>query len=257
MLLTYDGRLLHGWQKQHPPGQAPLRTVEGVLEECLRPLVAQRIKFFPAGRTDAGVSATGQVVQFMAILADDTLPQLADRFNKALPQEVRCLDVGAAPKGFEVTACKWKRYIYTITPADATNAVLNAGGCGALDVGAMRAAAGRLLGTHDFASFQSKGGRVTTTRTLYRCDVDAEPQADLLRFTLEGDGFLYNMVRIVVGTILEVGLREREPTSVDAVLQAADRSSAGPTMPAAGLTLDHVEYEREHEAVAALQQTLV
>ena len=88
MVLSYEGSTFHGWQKQHPPGQAPLRTVEGVLEEHLRPVVAQRVKFFPSGRTDAGVSASGQVAQFDAILPDEALPGLADSFNMALPGQM-------------------------------------------------------------------------------------------------------------------------------------------------------------------------
>ena len=246
MLLAYDGRTFHGWQKQHPPGQAPLRTVEGVLEECLRPVIGQRLKFFPSGRTDAGVSAAGQVAQFDAVLAEVTLKGLVERFNVALPPEIRCLAVSPAQKGFEAMSCRWKRYIYTISPANATHAVLNSGGCRSLNIDAMHAACISLLGTHDFASFQTKGGRTSTTRTLYWCDASADH--DAVVFTLEGSGFLYNMVRIIVGTLLQVGLGEREPESMIAILHAADRERAGPTMPADGLSLDHVEYDMDHAA---------
>lgn len=247
MLLSYDGRTLHGWQKQHPPGQAPLRTVEGILEECLRPVLGQKLKFFPSGRTDAGVSASGQVVQFDVLLEQDAIPGLAAKFNEALPPEIRCLNVSPAPKGFEAMACKWKRYTYTISPSNATHAVLQAGGCNALDVAAMLAAGRYLLGTHDFASFQSEGGRKSTIRTLYRCDVATD--GDCIRFTLDGSGFLYNMARIIVGTLVQVGVGERDQESIGVLLKANDRAQAGPTMPAVGLSLDHVEYHVEHPAV--------
>ena len=290
MVLSYEGLNFHGWQKQTLNG-ATLRTVEGVLEESLRPLLSQGVKFWPSGRTDAGVSATGQVAQFDAVVEDDgaSLPAGAvtswvETFNAALPSDVRCLSVATTHKSFAANECHWKRYVYRINGDGA--AVLT--GClqmvgdpswrnvaagepqaaspalaSALDVDAMRSAARVLVGTHDFASFQSKGGRSTTVRTLHRCDVDLDGEG--LRFTLEGEGFLYNMVRIIAGTLVQVGLG-RGPAnehasggigeggggredggpegSIRAILEATDRARAGPTAPAAGLCLEHVEYER-------------
>ncbi|CAK0867514.1 unnamed protein product [Prorocentrum cordatum] len=110
----------------------------------------------------------------------------------------------------------------------------------------MRAAAGCLLGRHDFASFQSKGGRASTVRTLYRCDV-AEGGDGSLTVTLEANGFLYNMVRIIVGTLIEVGMGKRRSDDIERILEAADRGQAGPTAPAAGLCLEHVEYDVPNE----------
>mmetsp|Transcript_31027 Transcript_31027/g.101614 ORF Transcript_31027/g.101614 Transcript_31027/m.101614 type:complete len:133 (-) Transcript_31027:234-632(-) len=107
----------------------------------------------------------------------------------------------------------------------------------------MRRAGALLEGRRDFASFQSKGGRSTTVRTLHRCDV-RWCEGEGLAITLEGDGFLYNMARIVAGTLLQVGVGCRSASSVEQVLAAADRVAAGPTAPAAGLCLEHVEYER-------------
>jgi len=266
MVLSYEGGGFHGWQKQEL-ADGPLRTVEGVLEERLRPVLAQRVKFWPAGRTDAGVSARGQVAQFDAVLPESTaLTALTGAVNAALPPDVRCLSLALARKGSSTSACLWKRYVYRVEGEPA--AVLAAcrrvcqeargsgeggvgedragggeGGCGTVDVEAMRRAGALLEGRRDFASFQSKGGRSTTVRTLHRCDV-RWCEGEGLAITLEGDGFLYNMARIVAGTLLQVGVGCRSASSVEQVLAAADRVAAGPTAPAAGLCLEHVEYER-------------
>ena len=286
MVLSYDGVGFHGWQKQTQAGR-PLRTVESVLEDMLRPVLSQSLKFWPSGRTDAGVSALGQVAQFDAVVAPDVkddLRILVASFNAALPPDVRCVSLAPTHKSFSANECLWKRYVYTI-PGDAASVRSSClhlcgvygrdgsgGGEGAgassvrvwtisgagpppeadcaldvdigLDLQAMRRAAAQLVGTRDFASFQSKGGRSTTVRTLHRCDV-LYTQADGLTFVLEGDGFLYNMVRIVAGTLVEIGLRRSgiEAEGVSAILEATDRARAGPTAPAAGLCLEHVEYD--------------
>ena len=235
MTLSYQGGGFRGWQKQHPPGKAPLRTVESTLEECLRPVVQQKVRFFACGRTDAGVSAAALVAQFDCVLDDMREPVEADRlapmFNAALPADVRCLAVDPVAKDFNAMANLWKRYVYhvpgapaevlafcsrvaglgTFAPArDTNNAGAAADGAAAdvgsaeLDVAAMRSAAARLVGKHDFAGFQSRGGRATTVRTLYRCDVARDTGG--LRVTMEADGFLMHQCRIIAGTLIEVGL---------------------------------------------------
>ena len=271
MVISYDGRNFHGWQKQSPPNGPPLRTIEGVLEECLRPVLSQNAKFWPAGRTDAGVSASGQVVQFDAVFSEEQqqaehVAELAAKFNAALPTEVRVKTVAPTSRIFCANECKWKRYIYRI-PADEivakcqsmvgegrreASAVAEGSELAGssitpgelLELNDMRNAAAQLLGTHDFASFQSKGGRVSTVRTLHRCDVSCDV-SDGLTFTLEGNGFLYNMVRIIVGTLVQIGMRRASSVDIPAILEAADRAKAGPTAPAEGLCLDHVEYDRD------------
>ena len=292
MVLSYDGTMFHGWQKQQPPDQPSWpRTVEGVLEECLRPALSQRVKFWPSGRTDAGVSATGQVVQFDAVLPEALLPNLADTINAALPSDVRCMSIAQAARDFSANECLWKRYTYTV-PGDAAavqqaclsmvgalgGAEGDADAAPPLNLEAMREASARLVGTHDFAAFQSKGGRATTVRTLYRFDVEvvaeglrppphaggdsssSRRQRGGLVLTLEADGFLYNMVRILVGTVVQIGMGRRcsadcAAGSLDAteradiggyiegVLAGGERAKAGPKAPAAGLCLEHVEYE--------------
>lgn len=269
MVLSYDGDGFHGWQKQKPRGQEPPRTVEGVLEECLRPVLSQPLKFWPSGRTDAGVSATGQVANFDAVVPETTRAGLVEAFNDALPDDVRCISLTTTHKTFSANECLWKRYVYRIE-GDASTvhasclkllgydevgvlAAVNGGVSGApLELEAMRLAAERLQGSNDFASFQSKGGRSTTVRTLYRCDVRLGEGDEGCTFTLEGDGFLYNMVRIIVGTLIQVGLGRRSVDEVAGILQATDRARAGPTAPAVGLCLEHVEYDRPWTPLPAL-----
>ena len=205
-----------------------------------------------------------QTATFDAVLPEAMKGEgvLVEAFNGALPNDVRCVSIKPTTKAFAANECLWKRYVYRIDGDAATvrAACLKMSGNGALGTAdaddghplradEMQRAADRLLGEHDFASFQSKGGRSTTVRTLHRCEVTLD--ACGLAFKLEGDGFLYNMVRIIVGTLVQVGLGTRRVDEIADVLAAVDRARAGPTAPAAGLSLEHVEYERPWAAEAA------
>jgi tRNA pseudouridine38-40 synthase len=218
MRLSYEGVDFSGWQKQHPQDKEPLRTVEEVLEAVLRPALRQKVRFVPSGRTDAKVSAKGQVCEFDAVSEDATglpfflsgdragklelLSAMASNFNLLLPLDVRVLEVSVAPPGFCAMRALSKRYSYTL-PADP--AELEAFCRQVLqhtedrpmqqpDIATMNQAAAYLLGTHDFASFQSKGGRSTTTRTVTRCSFDCCPDGAIV-MTIVGSGFLLHMVR--------------------------------------------------------------
>ena len=256
LTLAYDGTGFHGWQKQHPPDAEPLRTVQGVVEGAVRSLVRQPIELTGASRTDAGVHAEGQVAAFTACTAIP-LDRLAKAINARLPADVEVRGAEIVPDDFEpIAGAVRKRYRYRIwnttqRPLGLRHLVYH--GWAELDLARMQDAAHRLVGTHDFEGLAAAGhGRTSTVRTIFACAVEARPTArpTALRRGLprdvyiyvEGDGFLYNMVRILAGTLYEVGRGRFEPSQVDAILATADRRLAGPTLPPQGLTLEWVAY---------------
>lgn len=244
LVIAYDGTDFHGWQKQEPPDRPPLRTVAGVVEDALRRVLRARLELVGASRTDAGVHARGQVAHVDAVLP---LPlcRLPAAVNSRLPDDVEVLGAESAPPGFDaIRSARSKQYRYRIfntarRPLGKRHCVWH---CWTpLDPAAMQAAAERLVGTHDFAGFAAAGhGRTTTVRTIHACGVWHD--APELHMVVEGDGFLYNMVRIIAGTLVEVGRGRFDPGVIDQVLLSGDRRQAGPTLPARGLCLEWVKY---------------
>jgi tRNA pseudouridine38-40 synthase len=242
LILEYDGRDFVGWQLQ--PRQQ--RSVQGVLHEAVRRVTGESVRVIGAGRTDAGVHAEGQV----ASLALDAAPdpdRLRRALNGVLPADVAVVDCATMPEGFHARyQAKSKLYRYRIWNGQSPSP-LRTGRThrvpSRLDVSAMREAADALVGSHDFASFQAAGSEVrSTVRRLHRVEVSGEPGGEI-RLEVEGQGFLRHMVRILAGTLIEVGLGRREAGSLPEVLAARDRSRAGRTAPAHGLTLVRVAYE--------------
>lgn len=248
MTVAYDGTAFFGWQKQLPPDRAPLRTVQGVLEEVVARTVWRRIHLFGASRTDSGVHARGQVAQFDA---DVTMPvdRMALAFNSRLPDDVEVRDVTPAPAHFDcIRSAVNKQYRYRIfnsarRPLDRRNIVYH---CfdKPLDIERMRDAADRLVGRHDVVGFaQAKHGRLTTERTIAHCAIELhEPEVHIV---VQGDGFLYNQVRIMAGTLVAVGRARMEPARINEILEKKDRRLAGPTLPASGLCLEWIQYPGE------------
>jgi tRNA pseudouridine38-40 synthase len=251
LTLAYDGARFSGWQAQ--PGR---RTVQGELERAWREITGETVRVSAAGRTDAGVHAWGQVV---GVESATRLPLNALTFalNAKLPADaaVRCIEL--APDGFNATTgAKRKRYRYTIyndrrRPVFCRKFAWHVPA--PLDSAAMQRGAEHLVGTHDFASFQSAGSeRESTVRTIFAAKVggvvqrtDAELDLDsdaLITIEVEGDGFLYNMMRTIAGTLVEVGRGRHDPAWVGEVIASRDRKSAGPTAPPHGLTLLWVAY---------------
>ena len=242
--LAYDGSDFHGWQKQIPPDGEPLRTVAGVVEDTLRHVLRQPITLVGASRTDAGVHALGQVAHFDA---DTPIPieRLAQAVNSRLPGDIEVLTFEPADLRFDaISDAVSKQYRYRIfhterRPLQQRHCVWH---CWTpLDMGRMTAAAVRIVGTQDFEGFAAAGhGRATTVRTVTRCEVERDdPEVHIV---VQGTGFLYNMVRIIAGTLVEVGRGRFEPDQIDRLLTSRDRRQAGPTLPAHGLWLEWIKY---------------
>ena len=254
LTLAYDGTGLVGWQRQ-PAGT----SVQALLEDALAPIEGERVVVTGAGRTDAGVHAIGQRASF-ALRRGLPLDVLQRALNARLPAQVRVTAAEWRPAGFNARfAARGKTYRYVIDNgrvADPFAARWAWHVPQPLEVAVMREALGALVGTHDFAAFQSTGSDVdSSVRTLRAatCRQDAVPPAawggipalpDGTRVVveLEGDGFLRHMVRAVVGTLVEVGRGRRPVADLARVLATRDRGEAGPTAPAHGLCLVDVRY---------------
>ena len=264
LTVAYDGTEFSGWQSQ--PG---IRTVEGVLTSVVSEMCGAQVRLRGASRTDAGVHALGQPVAFDSPRAIDAHCWLRG-LNQGLPNDIRIRAVGFREAGFDPrfrASLKQYRYVLSLGPAvdpvfrnqvwhlDARHArpppphPRRAGeGRDWLDIDSMGAAASILLGTHDFKAFQAANDdRDSTTRTLRRVDI-VEPWAanpELIAIVVEGTAFLKNMVRILAGTLVEVGRERRTVSQIGHLLEPdATRPLAGPTAPASGLTLVSVELNR-------------
>ncbi|MFY9174105.1 MAG: tRNA pseudouridine(38-40) synthase TruA [Peptococcia bacterium] len=241
MTVAYDGTLYHGFQKQRGTG---LSTIQESLEYALSVLTQEEIVINGSGRTDAGVHALGQVINFQtnSKIAPERFPLAV---NSLLPKDIRVLECENVELDFHArfdakqkTYCYkiynkrhmspfWRLYAYHV-PVE-------------LDVASMQAAARLFEGDHDFRGFCAKGTTVTDyTRTIYNCQVNQE--GDMIIFLVTGNGFLWNMVRIMVGTVLEIGLGKRPAEDVVRLLTAGERNLSGMTVPPHGLYLVSVEY---------------
>lgn len=241
LTLEYDGTDFEGWQSQG----AGHRTVQDVLESALGQVTGQRCPVAGAGRTDAGVHAEGQVASCRpstALSPED----LCRALNAVLPLDLAVREVALSPEGFHARrSARRKLYRYALWNGPVRSPLRERTHWGVrspLDVGTMRAAAAPLVGTRDFAAFQSSGGGTrTSVRTLERLDVEGAPGGEI-RVWAVADGFLRHMVRALVGTLVEVGRGRRAAGELREVLASGDRARAGPTAPARGLTLVRVEY---------------
>jgi tRNA pseudouridine38-40 synthase len=243
LTIAYDGSDYHGWQIQ--PG---CKTVQETLTEALRSLLGPRARICGASRTDAGVSAMGQVG---LIQIDSPIP--TENFAKAitdrLPEDMAIVKAEEVPMGFDVIGdVQRKLYRYTLFSGP-VRPVLHMKHCwrvpADLDVQAMDKAAKSLVGKRDFKSFAAAADhREDSVRTVFRCDVTGQPTDDgrWIYVEAEGDGFLYNMVRNIVGTLVEVGIGRWDPERIPEILEARDRRAAGPIAPPNGLCLMWIKY---------------
>ncbi len=240
LTLCYDGSRYSGWQRQ---GNTP-NTLQARLEALLSRLLEQPVELAASGRTDAGVHARMQVCSFRA-QTTASCPELLARLRGFLPEDIGALALEEAPPDFHARlSCVEKTYVYRIWNSEAPDVFQRRYRLRvpeALDLAAMEEAAGLLTGRQDFRSFCSnKHMKKSTERTLR--SLTLEKEEDELRLVLTGDGFLYNMARILTGTLLQVGRGERPARDMPLILAARDRSQAGPTAPAHGLFLWDVKY---------------
>lgn len=241
IIIQYDGTKYNGWQRQVSTDN----TIQGKLEALLKKMCEEPVELNGAGRTDAGVHALGQVANFR-IATDKTAEEIMQYMNQYLPQDicvVGCKEAGerfharlnATGKHYQYSI--WNSAIKPIFKRNYTHQVPER-----LDMDAVSEAISYLIGTHDFQSFTStKRGKKSTVRTIE--SIEIERVGEELIFHFKGDGFLYHMVRILMGTLVEVGLGIRKAEDIKAVLDACDRSKAGHLIPAKGLTLVEVTYD--------------
>ena len=243
MTIAYDGTNFSGWQKQKLP---EVRTVEGELEKALRKLFRDPVlECIGASRTDAGVHALGQraVVDVETTIPAEKIPLAVRAF---LPEDIAVTKAEEAPPEFHPRFdCVKKTYEYRFWNAPAKNPkerLYSAHQAKPLDVEQMNRAASAFIGRHDFAAFCAAGSSVSSTvRTIFDCH--AEREGDVVKIFVTGDGFLYNMVRIIAGTLMAVGLGKLLPETLPGIIEGGDRRQAGQTAEPQGLTLLEIYYE--------------
>ncbi len=240
LLIEYDGTNYAGWQWQKND-----KTVQETLSKAIEQVIQEKITLYGASRTDAGVHAMGQAANFKT---NSAIPskQLVRAINFYLPHDITVKEASDVPESFHAQyKATSKVYQYTILN-DWIRSPLNRNFCYVcgfqLDIDKMIAATKYLIGTHDFTSFTTKAlQEKNRIRTIKKLDIRKEAQ--YIYFTIEADGFLYNMVRTIVGTLIEAGRGKISVEMVKEILDAKNRDMAGPTTPARGLCLIAVKYE--------------
>ena len=239
LVIQYDGTSYHGWQIQ--PG---VPTIQGVLLEALRKITGEKAKVYAAARTDSGVHARCQVVSFET--ASSLLPKrMQCALNSLLPEDIVVVKASRVSDGFHARYCARSRlYRYTMLNRK-FRSPFSSGYCYffpyAVDIDAMKDAAEFLVGEHDFSSFEARfGRREKSIRTIEKINIFS--RAGFICTDIQANGFLTHMVRIVMGTLLDVGRGKTRPADIERILEAKDRQKAGATLPAKGLCLMKVTY---------------
>ena len=248
LMIQYDGTRYNGWQRQGNTSN----TIQEKLETILEQLYGEPVDLNGSGRTDAGVHALRQIANFRIprIMSRYSCQKIQDYFNQYLPQDIRVLAVEQVPERFHARlSASSKLYEYRIDCGEVANVfqrryllrVENK-----LNLEHMREAADLLTGTHDFKSFcANRHMKKSTVRTIY--EIAIEENDGILSIRYHGDGFLYNMVRIITGTLLRVGGGMIAPEEIPDILAAKDRGRAGETAPPQGLRLVKIEYPEWEE----------
>ena len=249
LLIAYDGTDFLGWQKQ-PQGA----TIQGTLEAALEKVINEKVHLAGSGRTDAGVHALGQVASFAC---ENPIPRanLVKALNHVLPLTIRIREASEAPLSFHArTSALAKTYAYRILQTPVALPFINRYALHypyPLDIASMNEAAHWLEGEHDFTSFAAtpehddESNSRSAVRSIYSSRVISRPRTSMLVYRVRGSGFLHHMVRNVVGTLIEVGRGKLLPLDIARILEVRERSAAGPTVPAQGLCLMNVEYNKD------------
>jgi tRNA pseudouridine38-40 synthase len=265
--LAYRGTRYHGWQSQPametytgptPPQGHGIPTVQETVSRAIASVVRHPITLTGSSRTDAGVHAKGQIAHFDTGHVQIPKDNIRKAVNHQLPGDIIIRHIEKVPDTFDaVHSTVRKRYQYSIWNAFDRPVFFNDlvwHRWQDLDVDAMKAAAVQFVGEHDFLSFARPGhGRENTVRTVYACDLNYRPPRMVLG--VEGSGFLWNMIRIMVGTLVQVGLGRNRPEEIARMLAAKDRAAAGPTAPPHGLFLQWIQNRKEPETLPEEKST--
>ena len=240
MLIQYEGTRYQGWQKQ----ESTENTIQGKLEVLLSKMCGECVEVQGSGRTDAGVHARGQVAN-AKMHTDMTPEEIRNYMNRYLPEDIGILSVEEVDERFHSRLlAKGKTYCYQVINSEIPHIFDRRYAYvfpEKLDLAAIKEAAGLLCGEHDFAAFTSaRKSKKSTVRNIE--EIRLEEDKDLLRFFFTGNGFLFHMVRILMGTLLEVGTGRRKPGEIEDIFALGKRENAGMLVPAQGLTLIEVRY---------------
>ncbi|MBR1853870.1 MAG: tRNA pseudouridine(38-40) synthase TruA [Lachnospiraceae bacterium] len=240
LMVQYEGTRYQGWQRQ----QSTENTIQGKLEMLLSRMCGEPVEIQGSGRTDAGVHALGQVANFHTN-SDLSVEEMRRYINTYLPEDIAVTRVEeAAPRFHSRLNATGKCYVYRVVNSEIPDVFWRRYAFMVpeqLDLEAMRQAARYLCGEHDFKSFTSaKKGKKSTVRRIDEIRITKEN--DLITFSFVGNGFLHHMVRILMGTLLEVGRGERSPESIPMLIEMQNREAAGPLVPAKGLTLIEIYF---------------
>lgn len=240
IIVQYEGTRYQGWQRQ----DSTENTLQGKIEAILTKMCEKKVEIQASGRTDAGVHALGQVVNFH-IDTEKEPSVIMDYLNQYLPEDIAVISIEIVPERFHSRLnAKRKTYCYRVLNSSIPHIFDRRYVYQfekELDMEAMKTAAKQLEGTHDFKAFTStKKSKKSTVRTIE--EIRIERVGDEIQFTYTGNGFLYHMVRIVTGTLLEIGIGEKSVDAIPHILESGLRECAGALAPAKGLTLVKVEY---------------
>ncbi len=239
LTIEYDGKDLNGWQKQKNK-----LNIQGEIEKAIYNVLNEDVELIATGRTDAGVHSLGQVANFKT-KSDMPIEKIPIAINSQLRKSIRIIDAEDVDEKFHSRYnCKKKTYRYIINNSKQGSAIyrnLEYHIPQKLDIDKMKKAIKYFEGEHDFKAFKSSGGSgKTTIRTIYKATIKQEEERIIIELT--GNGFLYNMVRIIVGTLLDVGMGKIDPKQIPEIIELKDRQNAGKTVPPHGLYLVSVEF---------------
>ena len=242
LIIEYDGTNYCGWQVQE---NGP--SIQAEIEKALLSVTGEAISINGSGRTDAGVHARGQAASF---ITESSIPpeKFAYALNNKLPEDIVIKESGEVPLDFHARfSAVGKKYSYLVINSRFPSALLrnhayHVNYCERLDIDKIKIAAEAFIGTYDFSGFMAAGSKVSNTvRTIY--DISIEQEGELIRFIYKGSGFLYNMIRIITGTLLYTGIGKINPQDIKDIILSKDRERAGVTVPAQGLYLEEVYYD--------------
>ena len=239
LTIEYDGKEFNGWQKQ--PNKL---NIQGTIEQAIKQITGEEVQLDASGRTDAGVHAFGQVANFKTN-SNIPIEKIAIAINSNLKKSIRILQAEEVEERFHSRlSCKKKTYRYVINNSDIPSAIyrnLETHIPQKLNVEKMKEAVKFFEGEHDFKAFKASGtSSKSSVRTIYKANVYQENEKIFIELT--GNGFLYNMVRIIAGTLVDVGLGKIEPEEIPKIIQEGKRENAGKTLPPNGLYLVKVMY---------------